>query len=64
LFVPSWGSFFLRPWRWDKQVIPKRWSYTYTKNCRRATTQKIFSNITTTAEAFNYISFRILSKWR
>jgi hypothetical protein len=43
----------LRPRRRDKQVIPKRWSYT--KNWRRVTTQKISSNITTTAEAFNYI---------
>jgi hypothetical protein len=43
----------LRPWRWDRQVIPKRWSHT--KKRRPVTTQKILSNITTTAEAFNYI---------
>jgi hypothetical protein len=28
--------FYLRPWRWDRQVIPKRWSYT--KNWRRTRT--------------------------
>jgi predicted nucleic acid-binding Zn-ribbon protein len=29
----------------------------YTKNWRRATTQELLSNITTTAEAFNYIHY-------
>jgi hypothetical protein len=46
--------FYLRHWRWDKQVIPKRWSYT--KNWRRAITQKILSNISTKAEASKYVS--------
>jgi phenylpropionate dioxygenase-like ring-hydroxylating dioxygenase large terminal subunit len=27
-FLTSWHTFYLRPWRRDKQVIPKRWSYT------------------------------------
>jgi hypothetical protein len=32
-----------RPWRWDKQVFPKRWLHT--KNWRRATTQKLLSKM-------------------
>jgi hypothetical protein len=32
---------YLRPWRWDKQVFPKRWLYT--KTWRRAKTQKLLS---------------------
>jgi hypothetical protein len=52
-FLTSWHPFYLRPWRWDKKVFPKCWLYT--KNWCRATTQKLLSNITTTADAFNYI---------
>jgi hypothetical protein len=51
-----WGD--LRPWRWDKQVIQKRWSYI--KKWRRVRTQNMLSNITTTAEAFNYTSWYYL----
>jgi hypothetical protein len=43
MFLTPWHPFYLRPWRWDKEVILKRWSYT--KNWRWATTQKILSNM-------------------
>jgi hypothetical protein len=42
-FLTSWHPFYIRPWRWDKQVFPKRWLYT--NNWCRATTQKLLSNI-------------------
>jgi hypothetical protein len=57
-FLTSWYPFYLKPWRWDKQVFPKR--CLYTKNWRWATTQKLLSNITIMAEAFSYIQFNIV----
>jgi hypothetical protein len=57
-FLNSRHPFYLRLWRWDKLVFPKRWLYT--KNWCRATIQKLLSNITTMAKAFNYITIPML----